>query len=39
MINYIKGIFKALGSLLTGMKVTFREFFTKTNAIRRTGLH
>ena len=29
MINYIKGIFKALGSLLTGMKVTFREFFTK----------
>ncbi len=28
-MSYIKGIFKGLGSLLTGMKVTFREFFTK----------
>ena len=29
MSSYIKGIFRGLGSLLTGLKVTFREFFTK----------
>ena len=28
-MGYIKGLFRGLGSLLTGMKVTFREFFTK----------
>lgn len=28
MWNYIKGLFKGIGSLLTGMKVTFREYFT-----------
>ncbi len=28
-MSYIKGIFKGLGSLLTGMKVTLGEFFTK----------
>lgn len=28
MINYIKGIFHAVGSLLTGLKVTGIEFFT-----------
>lgn len=28
-MGYIKGLFKGLGTLLTGMKVTFREFFTK----------
>ena len=29
MVSYIKGIFRGLGSLLTGMKVTFKEFFTR----------
>ena len=29
MAGYIKGIFTGTGSLLTGLKVTFREFFTK----------
>lgn len=29
MVKYIKGIFQGLGSLLTGMMVTFKEFFTK----------
>ena len=29
MSSYIKGIFSGVGSLLTGMKVTFREYFTK----------
>ena len=29
MVGYIKGIFRGLGSLLTGMKVTFKEFFTR----------
>ena len=29
MIKYIKGIFLGLKSLLTGMKVTFKEFFTR----------
>ena len=28
MSNYIKGLFHGLGTLLTGMKVTGREFFT-----------
>lgn len=28
MSNYIKGFFQGLGSLLTGLKVTGREFFT-----------
>ena len=28
-MGYIKGILHGLGSLLTGMKVTFKEFFTK----------
>ena len=28
MSNYIKGLFHGLGSLLTGMKVTFKEYFT-----------
>ena len=28
-MGYIKGLFRGLGSLLSGMKVTFREFFTK----------
>ena len=28
-MGYFKGIFQALGSLLTGLKVTFKEFFTK----------
>lgn len=27
--NYISGLFKGLGSLLTGMSVTWKEFFTK----------
>lgn len=27
--NYIKGLFHSIGTLLTGMKVTGREFFTK----------
>ncbi len=29
MSSYIKGFFHGLGSLLTGMKVTWKEFFTK----------
>ena len=29
MSSYIKGLFHGLGTLLTGMKVTGREFFTK----------
>lgn len=29
MAGYIKGFFSGLGSLLTGLKVTFKEFFTK----------
>ena len=29
MAGYIKGIFTGLGSLMTGLKVTFKEFFTK----------
>ena len=29
MAGYIKGIFTGLGSLLTGLKVTFKEFFAK----------
>ena len=29
MSNYIKGLFHGLGTLLTGMKVTGKEFFTK----------
>lgn len=29
MKNYFKGLFGGIGSLLTGMKVTGREFFTK----------
>ena len=29
MGSYIKGLFHGLGTLLTGMKVTFKEFFTK----------
>ena len=28
-MSYIKGLFHGLGTLLTGMKVTGREFFTK----------
>ena len=28
MIRYLKGLFRGLWSLLTGMKVTFREYFT-----------
>ena len=28
MSNYIKGLFHGLGTLLTGMKVTFKEYFT-----------
>ena len=29
MSSYIKGFFHGLGTLLTGMKVTWKEFFTK----------
>lgn len=29
MSNYIKGFFSGVGSLLTGLKVTGREFFTR----------
>lgn len=29
MSNYIKGLFLGIGSLLTGMKVTWKEYFTK----------
>lgn len=29
MAGYVKGFFIGLGSLLTGMKVTLKEFFTK----------
>lgn len=29
MSNYIKGLFGGIGSLLTGLKVTWKEFFTK----------
>ena len=29
MSNYIKGLFHGIGSLLTGMKVTWKEYFTK----------
>ena len=29
MRSYIKGLFRGVGSLLTGLKVTGREFFTK----------
>ena len=28
MSSYIKGLFHGLGTLLTGLKVTGREFFT-----------
>lgn len=28
MVKYIKGLFRGIGSLLTGMKVTFVEYFT-----------
>ncbi len=28
MSNYIKGLFHGIGSLLTGMKVTWKEYFT-----------
>ena len=27
-MSYIKGLFQGIGSLATGLKVTFREFFT-----------
>ncbi len=39
MSSYIKGLFHGLGTLLTGMKVTGREFFTKkvTEQYPRTG--
>lgn len=29
MGNYIKGLFNGIGSLLTGLKVTWKEYFTK----------
>ncbi len=29
MSNYIKGLFHGIGTLLTGMKVTWKEYFTK----------
>lgn len=29
MSNYIKGLFNGIGSLLTGLKVTWKEYFTK----------
>ena len=29
MSNYIKGLFHGIGSLLTGMKVTWKEYFTR----------
>ena len=29
MDNYIKGLFNGIGSLLTGLKVTWKEYFTK----------
>ena len=39
MSNYIKGLFHGLGTLLTGMKVTGREFFTpKVTAVSYTHL-
>ena len=28
MSNYIKGVFHGVGTLMTGMKVTLKEFFT-----------
>ena len=28
MSNYIKGLFHGVGTLMTGMKVTMKEFFT-----------
>lgn len=40
MSNYIKGLIHGVGSLLTGLKVTGREFFTPkvTEQYPETGL-
>ena len=39
MVKYIKGLFRGIGSLLTGMKVTFVEYFTpKGRSINGEGV-